>query len=109
MSQNSACPPPYFENGKIGAHITVANAEEMENIMPSKIPYLGKNIAFSILNLDKVELKNSKLGSEVYRLSIESAQITEIRKGLGLSPKIKGYSFHITIAVNCPKSTEESS
>ena len=103
ISTGSACPPPYFDKGKIGAHISVAYSEEMESIRPSKIPYLGKKVFFSIRNLEKVELQNSKLGSEVYFLTVESPQIAEIRSSLDLPPKIKSYGFHITIAVNCPE------
>ncbi|MBI5346890.1 MAG: hypothetical protein HZB76_07105 [Chlamydiae bacterium] len=32
-------------------------------------------------------------------LTIDSPKIMEIRKSLGLPPKIKGYDFHITVAV----------
>jgi len=103
MSKGSACPPPYFEKDKIGAHISVAYSKEIKNVKPAKIPYLGEKVSFSIGNLKKVELQNSNLGSEVYFLTIESPQITEIRKSLGLSPTIKGNALHITIAVNCPK------
>lgn len=95
------CPPPYFDTEKVGAHITVATAEEMASLKFPKIPYLGTTIPFSIINFSQVQLENSILGSEMYMLTIESPKINEIRTALELPPKIKGYDFHITIGVNC--------
>ncbi|MBX9922797.1 MAG: hypothetical protein K2Y01_01675 [Rhabdochlamydiaceae bacterium] len=96
------CPPPYFGEGKVGAHITVAMGSEIGN-RKDPIPYLGQKIAFSILRLEKVDLQESVLEAKtVYLLSVESSQIAEIRKKLGLSSKIRGHDFHITIAVDCP-------
>jgi hypothetical protein len=101
-SKHIVCPPPYFEQGKIGAHITVAMPFEMK-AWKGKIPCLGEKVPFSILHLEKVDLQGSVLQSKtVYMLSVESSQIAEIRKKLDLSPKINDYDFHITIGVDCP-------
>ena len=101
IANSKVCPPPYFDTEKVGAHITVATAEEMASLKLPKVPYLGAPIPFSIINFSQVQLENSILGSEMYMLTVESPQINEIRKALGLTPKIKGYDFHITIGVNC--------
>ena len=96
------CPPPYFAKGKVGAHITVAMPNEMK-AWKKEVPFIGKKVSFSILRLEKVDLQNSILQAKtVYMLSIESPQIAEIRKKLGLPLKVQGYDFHITIAVDCP-------
>ncbi len=107
ISKGSICPPPYFKKGQVGAHITVAMSSEIENVKASNIPYLGKKVSFSVLHLERVILENSSMGSEAYLLRIESPQILEIRKGLGLPPKINNYDFHITIGVGCKKAVSE--
>lgn len=95
------CPPPYFQEGKVGAHITVATVQEMAG-KKEVIPYLRQKVFFSIMHLEKVDLENGLLGSKVaYLLTVQSSQIAEIRKKLGLADKIQGYDFHITIAVDC--------
>lgn len=95
------CPPPYFDKGKIGAHITVATVPEMRD-RKKDIPYLGQKVTFSILSLEKVDLLDSVLQAKaVYMLAIESDQIAEIRKKLDLPVKIRDHNFHITIAVDC--------
>ncbi len=94
-----ATPPPYFDQGMDGAHITVATEEEMAQVSSCYIPNLNQEIDFLIVNISKVELENSSLGSEVYYLKVESEKIGKIRKELGLSPKIQDHDFHITIGV----------
>lgn len=105
----TVCPPPYFENGKVGAHITVATASEMSD-RKTTVPYLGQKVTFSILHLEKVDLQQSVLGAKtIYLLSVESSQITEIRKKLGLPARIQNYDFHITVGVDCPAVGSEKS
>jgi hypothetical protein len=91
--------PPYFENDKIGAHITVATMQEIKKLNYPKINDLGKIIHFTIENISKVKLENSYLGSEIYYLKINSSKIEEIRKNLELPAKINDYDFHITIGI----------
>lgn len=99
LNRAHIAPPPYFEAAKVGAHITVATAQEMADRGYPMSRYLGQSIPFSIDSLCQVELENSQLGSKLYMLKIESPTIAEIRQHLGLSPKIRGYDFHITVAV----------
>jgi hypothetical protein len=101
IDKPNVCPPPYFDTEKVGAHITVATAEEMASLKFPNAPYLGATIPFSIINLSLVQLENSLLGSEIYILTVESPKINEIRTTLELPPKINGYDFHITIGVSC--------
>lgn len=92
--------PPYFGEGKVGAHITVATREEIAQRGFPPIPHLGEQIPFSIVHFAKVLLaENSPLGTEAYLFLIEAPMLEEIRAQLGLSPKIKDYEFHITVAV----------
>ncbi len=104
LSEKNVCIPPYFGEGLVGAHITVATAEEMKSMKEFAIPCLGKSISFSLVRLEKLEAE-TLVGSVVYFLIVDSPQISKIRKSLGLSPKINGYDFHVTIAVNCKKTS----
>lgn len=104
LSEKNVCIPPYFGEGLVGAHITVATAEEMGSMKEAAISYLGKSISFSLVRLERLEAE-TLVGSVVYCLIVDSPQISEIRKSLGLSPKLNGYDFHVTIAVNCKKTT----
>lgn len=95
----SLSPPPYFAPDQVGAHITVATAQEISQAGFPTTPYLGQSIPFSILNLSKVKIENNTLGSEIYLLTVESTTITKIRSTLSLPPKIQDYDFHITVGV----------
>lgn len=106
IDQSNVCPPPYFDKDKVGAHITVAMPDEIAGLKFPAVPSLGQKISFTIVNFAQVQLENSILGKEIYMFTIKSPQIEEIRTKLGLTPKIKGYDFHITIAVDCSNNTK---
>lgn len=103
MQDSDLCPPPYFYAGKVGAHITVASASEMQYIGFPKVPELGKRIFFSIGNFSKVHLEKSGLGEDkdIYMLTVHAPKLNQIRFRLGLPKKGKDFSFHITVAINC--------
>lgn len=102
IAESRLCPPPYFEEGKVGAHITVATAEEMAALKKRSIPCLGQKIPFNVSDFAQVIFdKESVLGQGSYMLIVDSPKIQEIRKKLGLppTPDIKGFVYHITIGV----------
>jgi hypothetical protein len=90
-------PPPYFAAGLVGAHITVATAEEMAAINFPKVLQLGKWISFELVSLARVEVEQSLIGKEIYCFTVASQQLIEIRAELGLPEN--PYDFHITIGV----------
>lgn len=102
FSEKNICPPPYFKEGFVGAHITVALESELRSLKV-KVPFLGQKISFLVLDISEVSLENSSLKADkAYLITIKSSQIEEIRKELGLPPKIKNHEFHITIGISCP-------
>lgn len=90
-------PPPYFAEGLVGAHITVATADEMAAIRFPPVPNLGQTIAFEIVSLDHLELEDSWIGKEICCFTVRSPQLEKIRIELGLPPI--QYDFHVTIGV----------
>ena len=97
---NPPSPPPYFSDGKIGAHITVASAQEIEKLGRPSIPHLGESIPFTILSFAYVRLEKCSMGSEIYLLEVEAPMIEEIRTSLGLPlTMIPDGKYHITIGV----------
>lgn len=90
-------PPPYFGEGKVGAHITVIEAIESKE-KRLNLP-LGKPIAFKIVNFASVDVKNDEGIRRIYFFTVDAPELERIRKANGLSPKIHGYDFHITAAI----------
>lgn len=91
--------PPYFRSEDApGAHISVFYVDE--NILPEEI---GQTFHFELKNIATVH--PSKTTSYAV-LQIESHELEILREKYGLSPKLHGYEFHISLA---KKTTENSS
>jgi hypothetical protein len=91
-------PPPYFGEGKVGAHISVIDAEESKG-KRLYLPQLGKPIEFKIVNFASVDVDNENGNRRVYYFTVEAPELARIRKANGLPPKIRGFDFHITAAI----------
>ncbi len=82
--------PPYFRSPQSpGAHISVFN--EDENVKPEEI---GKSFHFEPIKI--LIIRTSKDTYAV--LQVSSPELEELRKKYGLSPKLQGHDFHISIA-----------
>jgi len=82
--------PPFFRTGKSpGAHISVFYKQE--RIHPKE---LGRTFHF---NIKKVEIVQPNKWDEFAILKVESPELEQLREKYGLSPKLKGHDFHITI------------
>jgi hypothetical protein len=91
--------PPYFGEGKVGAHISVIDASEAKN-KQLDLPLIGRNIRFSIKNLAYVEIDDGKgQGRRIYFLTIHSPELERLRLCNGFSRQIRGADLHITIGV----------
>ena len=90
--------PPYFGAGKVGAHISVIDAVESQN-KSIDLPQLGKTIEFKITNFASVDVENGHGKRRIYFFRVEAPELARIRKTNGLSPKIRGFDFHITVAI----------
>jgi hypothetical protein len=83
--------PPYFRTkSSPGAHISVFY--EDENVSPEEI---GQTFQFTLENITIVHVSRHVAYAI---LQVQSPQLEELRKRYGLSPKLHGHEFHITLA-----------
>jgi hypothetical protein len=91
-------PPPYFDGVYHGgAHISVALISEKYSSFD--IQRYQEEIPFLITGCYFVEPQNWTDIETLWFLTVDSPRLSEIRQELGLSPKIAGGEFHITIGV----------
>jgi len=85
--------PPYFRSVDApGAHISVFYKDE--HIIPQEI---GETFHFELKQIVIVQPSNH---TSYAVLQIESAELEELRKKYGLSPKLHGHEYHISLAKN---------
>ncbi|MBA3238983.1 MAG: hypothetical protein H0T62_11640 [Parachlamydiaceae bacterium] len=83
--------PPYFRSSEsTGAHISVFYVDE--NIWPEEVGQIFK------FNLKSIEIVNPSKTTSYAVLVIESSEIEGLREKYGLSPKLHGHEFHISLA-----------
>ncbi|MES2121601.1 MAG: hypothetical protein V4492_02345 [Chlamydiota bacterium] len=86
--------PPYFGEGKIGAHITAFTIEESKS-RDLFLPQLEQPIVFAVTDFDAVEVE----GKRIYYYKVDVPQVELIRMSNGLPPKIVNHDFHITVGI----------
>lgn len=85
--------PPYFRQPTSpGAHISIFYEDERPQT--GKISEIGHSFSFKIIDLAFVPAKTRRY----LVLQVESPELMRLRQKYGLSPLLKGHSFHITIA-----------
>lgn len=77
---------------KVGAHISVFYKGETRSIEP--IQELGKIYSFEPTQIRIVRTT----GKEFIILEVKAPQLEHLRQRYGLSPKLMGHEFHITLA-----------
>jgi len=83
--------PPYSRTkDSPGAHISVIYVDE--HITPAEI---GQTFHFDVEN---IVIVNQGKKSSYAILQVKSAELEKLREKYGLSPKLKGHEFHISIA-----------
>ncbi len=98
LADDAIQPPPYFGKGKVGAHISVIDADESKG-KQLYLPQLGQSISFKILEFASVDVSNGEGLRRIYLFIVEAPELAKIRAANGLSKKIRGFDFHITAAV----------
>ena len=92
--------PPYFEDGMVGAHISVTNQKELGD---RKFEDVGKEITFKLGKMYSVDPLGWDDMDRVGFVEVMSPELERIRKKHGLTKlKIKDekqMQFHITFAV----------
>ena len=76
----------------IGTHISVMHEEESKG---KRIREFGKRFSFIPLGFYTVVMDDQ----EYFMLAVDSPELIKLRKKYGLSPKLNGYTFHITLGV----------
>jgi len=91
--------PPYLEDdyNNVGAHISVINAKELTKEKPFQDS--GTEVHFKLGKFYSVDPESWKGIKRVWFVEVESPELEEIREKYGLSKKLKGHEFHITVAV----------
>ena len=98
--------PPYFDNGGIGAHISVVSSQEAEEQLKDiKIDEIGDEINFQLLDIKSTKPDGWKEMERVWFVQVESTKLKEIREKYGLSKTYnrQGHNFHVSIAVRPAK------
>lgn len=90
-------PPPYFGEGKHGAHITVMTPEETLYYALGEIEECGQLIKFKPKNCQIVCPEAWGPGEQACLITVESPTLEQIREKYKI-PKNK-YEFHITVGV----------
>jgi hypothetical protein len=89
--------PPYFRSQEApGAHISVFY--EDENVIPEEV---GQTFPFTLKQIVIVApTKTTKYAV----LQVDSPELEKLRQKYGLSPKLHGHEFHISLAKQVKKS-----
>lgn len=96
-------PPPHYKSKKgIGAHISVMyENEQIENEI-WEIKELGQEFTFTILELRTVKLNRDNKMKKLWLLAVSAPELEKLRESYGLTSKLKGHDFHITIGTQVP-------
>ena len=92
--------PPYNQKkyNSIGTHISIIKDSEVEE-NDLEIKEVGKEYNFTLGEFKSTDPEGWDGVEEVYFIQVHSPELEELRKKYGLSKKIDGHEFHITIAI----------
>ena len=90
--------PPYNQKkyNNVGTHISVMYEDETNDL---NIREIGKEFNFKLGELKSVNPKTWKDMKTVYFIQVYSEELEKLRQKYGLSKKLNGQEFHITVAV----------
>jgi hypothetical protein len=102
-AQGKIVPPRHYTSKKgIGAHISVMY--ENEQIMNEiwEIKELGQEFEFTIMELRTVKLNKNNKVQKLWLIAVAAPELEKLRESYGLSSKLKGHDFHITVGTQVP-------
>jgi len=101
-------PPHHFTSSKgIGAHISVMYENEQIQNEIWEIAELGQEFTFTIMEVRTVKVNRDNKMSKLWLIAVDAPELEKLRESYGLSPKIKGHDFHITIGSQVPHINKE--
>lgn len=102
-AQGKIVPPRHYTSKKgIGAHISVMY--ENEQIMNEiwEIKELGQEFTFTVMELRTVKLNKDNKVKKLWLLAVAAPELEKLRESYGLSSRLKGHDFHITVCTQVP-------
>lgn len=101
-------PPSHYTSKKgIGAHISVMYENEQIINEIWEVKELGQEFTFTVKELRTVKLNNNNQMKKLWLLAVEAPELERLRESYGLSPKLKGHDFHITLCNQIPGKPQE--
>jgi hypothetical protein len=94
----------YTRKKGIGAHISVILEDERIWNDIWEVKELGQEFTFTVM-----ELRTVKQAKKLWLLAVDAPDLENLRESYGLSPKLKGHDFHITIGSEVPNQRKEIS
>lgn len=96
-------PPSHYTSKKgIGAHISVMYENELIDHEIWEIHELGQEYTFTIMELRTVKLNKDGQMKKLWLLAVAAPELEALRESYGLTPKLKGHDFHITLCTQVP-------
>lgn len=96
-------PPRHYTSKKgIGAHISVMYENEQIDNEIWDIKELGQEFTFTVMELRTVKLYKDKQLKKLWLIAVDAPELEHLRESYGLSPRLKGHNFHITIGTQVP-------
>jgi len=100
IDENNISKPPYNQKkyNSVGAHVSVMYEDEVKD-KNLEIKEIGEEFNFSLGELKSTKPEGWDEVDKVYFLQIDSPELQDLREKYGLSKKLNGHEFHITVAV----------
>jgi len=96
-------PPSHYKSKKgIGAHISVIYENELIANEIWEIKELGEEFTFTVLEVRTVKLNRDNKLKKLWLIAVEAPELEKLRESYGLSSKLKGHDFHITLGTQVP-------
>jgi len=103
VAQGKLVPPRHFASKKgIGAHISVIYENELIQNEIWEIAELGQEFTFSVMELRTVKLTRDNKMKKLWLIAVAAPGLEKLREKYGLSSRLKGHDFHITICTQIP-------
>jgi hypothetical protein len=96
-------PPRHYVSKKgIGAHISVMYENEQIESEIWEIKEIGKEYSFEVMELRTIKLNKDGRVKKLWLLAVDAPDLEDLRMRYGLTSKLKGHDFHITIGSQIP-------
>lgn len=96
-------PPRHYTSKKgIGAHVSVMYENERIDHEIWNVDEMGEVFSFDVKELRTVKLTRDNKTKKLWLLALSAPDLEILREAYGLSSKLKGHDFHITLGYQLP-------